>query len=211
MGTIDTGVQETLNTNVQKILKCVNDLPDLQRKQLFDALKMQEFEERMLDGDIDAFREYLMLYCTEVKDGDLQIDLPAKWEFKWFKFSWDISELKFLFNEVSNKEDPYREILAGETSHKELGIEIAKLFDAFEDYVKAYQTRVFQRKFERSILNPIFEKYGIFDYDYDFEDDPYFYNEWSFDNEWSFEDEWSFDDDFYDYLTHDNILSGDYE
>ena len=142
---------ENIDTDVQKLLTNIKELSDLQRKQLLNILKTEEFEERMSAWDKDAFREYLILYCTKLEDWELQINVPAKWKFKWFNFECNTRDLRLFLNEEYPSED------------KNLGEKIAKLLFALEDYVKAYWIEMDDPEIQKHILNPILKKYHIRD------------------------------------------------
>ncbi len=140
---------ENRDIDVQEILNRIDKLPDPQRKQLLDVLKMQELEEKMSAWDIDAFGEYVMKYCTKDEDLKLQINLPAKWEFKWFNFECNIRDLRLFLNEENPSED------------KNLGNKIAKLLYSINDYIKAYWIEMDEYEVQNRILNPILKKYHI--------------------------------------------------
>ena len=142
---------ENIDTDVQKLLTNIKELSDLQRKQLLNILKTEEFEERMSAWDKDAFREYLILYCTKLEDWELQINVPAKWKFKWFNFECNTRDLRLFLNEENPSKD------------KNLGEKIAKLLYALEDYVKAYWIEMDDPEIQKHILNPILKKYHIRD------------------------------------------------
>ena len=122
------------------------------KEELVDALK-QELEEKMSGWDIDAFGEYVMQYCTKNEDWELQINLPAKWKFKWFKFSWDSWNLMLIFSKDYNNND----------EDKELRNKLGELIYALEDYVKAYWIEMDGPEIQKHILNPILKKYHIRD------------------------------------------------
>lgn len=132
---------ENIDTDVQKLLTNIKELSNSQRKQLLNILKTEEFEERMMAWDKDAFREYLMLYCTKFKDWELQINVPAKWKFKWFNF-----ECEFL--------DYYNNL-------HELGEKISKLERALQDYMKVYWVEIDRHDIQVCIINPILRKYHM--------------------------------------------------
>lgn len=142
---------ENIDTDVQKLLTNIKELSNLQKKQLLNILKTEEFEERMSAWDKDAFGEYVMKYCTKKEDLKLQINLPAKWKFKWFNFECNIRDLRLFLNEENPSED------------KNLGEKIAKLLYALENYVKAYWIEMDEYEIQDHILNPIFKKYHIRD------------------------------------------------
>ena len=142
---------ENIDTDVQKLLTNIKELSNLQKKQLLNILKTEEFEERMSAWDKDAFGEYVMKYCTKKEDLKLQINLPAKWKFKWFNFGCNIRDLRLFLNEENPSED------------KNLGEKIAKLLYALEDYVKAYWIEMDGPEIQKHILDPILKKYHIRD------------------------------------------------
>ena len=142
---------ENIDTDVQKLLTNIKELSNLQRKQLLNILKTEELEEKMSAWDIDAFGEYVMQYCTKNEDWKLQINLPAKWEFKWLNFECNTRDLRLFLNEENPSED------------KNLGEKIAKLLYALEDYVKAYWIEMDGPEIQKHILNPILKKYHIRD------------------------------------------------
>jgi hypothetical protein len=140
---------ENLNTKIDGN-KCTQKwkLTETKKEELVDALK-QELEEKMSAWDIDAFGEYVMKYCTKDEDLKLQINLPAKWEFKWFNFECNIRDLRLFLNEENPSED------------KNLGNKIAKLLYSINDYIKAYWIEMDEYEVQNRILNPILKKYHI--------------------------------------------------
>ena len=142
---------ENLNTKIDGNKGTQKDkLTDAKKEELVDALK-QELEEKMSAWDIDAFGEYVMKYCTKKEDLKLQINLPAKWKFKWFNFECNIRDLRLFLNEENPSED------------KNLGNKIAKLLYSINDYIKAYWIEMDEYEIQDRILNPIFKKYHIRD------------------------------------------------
>ena len=140
---------ENLNTKIDGNKGTQKDkLTDAKKEELVDALK-QELEEKMSAWDIDAFGEYVMKYCTKKEDLKLQINLPAKWKFKWSKFECNIRDLMLFLNEENPSED------------KNLGNKIAKLLYSINDYIKAYWIEMDEYEIQNRILNPIFKKYHI--------------------------------------------------
>ncbi len=142
---------ENLNTKIDGNKGTQKDrLTDTKKEELVDVLK-QELEEKMSAWDIDAFGEYVMKYCTKNEDLKLQINLPAKWKFKWFNFECNIRDLRLFLNEENPSED------------KNLGNKIAKLLYSINDYIKAYWIEMDEYEIQDYILNPIFKKYHIRD------------------------------------------------
>ena len=136
---------ENLNTKIDGNKGTQTDkLTNAKKEELADALK-QELEEKMLAWDIDAFGEYVMQYCTKNEDWELQINLPAKWEFKWFKFSWDTWNLMLIFSKDYENDD----------EDKELRNKLGELIYALEDYVKAYWIEIDGPEIQKHILRPI--------------------------------------------------------
>jgi len=142
---------ENLNTKIDGNKGTQKDkLTNTKKEELVDVLK-QELEEKMSAWDIDAFGEYVMKYCTKNEDLKLQINLPAKWKFKWFNFECNIRDLRLFLNEENPSED------------KNLGNKIAKLLYSINDYIKAYWIEMDEYEIQDRILNPIFKKYHIRD------------------------------------------------
>ena len=140
---------ENIDTDVQKLLTNIKELSNLQRKQLLNILKTEELEEKMSAWDIDAFGEYVMKYCTKKEDLKLQINLPAKWKFKWFNFECNTRDLRLFLNEENPSE------------YKNLGNKIAKLLYSINDYIKTYWIEMDEYEVQDRILKPIFKKYHI--------------------------------------------------
>ena len=140
---------ENIDTDVQKLLTNIKELSNLQRKQLLNILKTEELEEKMSAWDIDAFGEYVMKYCTKNEDLKLQINLPAKWKFKWFNFECNTRDLRLFLNEENPSE------------YKNLGNKIAKLLYSINDYIKTYWIEMDEYEVQDRILKPIFKKYHI--------------------------------------------------
>ena len=142
---------ENLNTKIDGNKGTQKDkLTDAKKEELDGVLK-QELEEKMSAWDINAFGQYVMQYCTKNEDWKLQINLPAKWEFKWFNFECNIRDLRLFLNEENPSED------------KNLGNKIAKLLFSINDYIKAYWLEMDEYEIQDHILNPIFKKYHIRD------------------------------------------------
>ena len=140
---------ENLNTKIDGNKGSQTDkLTNTKKEELTDALK-QELEEKMLAWDIDAFGEYVIQYCTKNEDWKLQIDLPAKWEFKWFNFEYNIRDLRLFLNEENPSENT------------NLGEKIAKMLYALNNYIKAYWIEMDEYEIQDHIINPILKKYHI--------------------------------------------------
>jgi hypothetical protein len=100
--------------------------------------------------DINAFGQYVMQYCTKNEDWKLQINLPAKWEFKWFNFECEIRDLRLFLNEENPSED------------RNLGNKLANLLYELENYLKAYWIKIYDAyEPQDRILKPILKKYHI--------------------------------------------------
>ena len=121
-----------------------------QKENMVQLLK-QKLEEEMSIWNIDAFWEYLMKYCTKDEDWKLQIDLPAKWEFKWFNFECNIRDLRLFLNEENSSKD------------KNLEKKIAKLLYSINDYIKTYWIEIDEYEIQDHIINPILKRYHIQD------------------------------------------------
>ena len=140
---------ENLNTKIDGNKGTQKDkLTDAKKEELVDALK-QELEEKMSAWDIDAFGEYVMKYCTKKEDLKLQINLPAKWKFKWLNFECNTRDLMSFF-----EDKPYGDEILG---HK-----LANLLYGLEDYIEAYWIKTYDAyEPQDRILKPIFKKYHI--------------------------------------------------
>ena len=120
-----------------------------QKEQLVNLLK-QDYEEKMSAWNIDAFWKYIMQYCTKKENIKLYINLPAKWEFKWFNFECKIRDLKIFLNGGTSYEDT------------KLGEKISNLLYELENYLKAYWIKTYDEyELQDRILYPIFKEYHI--------------------------------------------------
>lgn len=143
MEIIKTKIEKNTGTNRNGVTK----VPE---EELASVLKQQELEEEMLVWNMDAFWEYVMMYCTKNEDWELCISLPNKWEFKWFNFKCKIRDLRSFFNEETSKDT-------------KLGEGIANLLHELDNYLKAYWIEADEYEVQNRILNPIFKKYHIQD------------------------------------------------
>lgn len=112
----------------------LSSLSDDQAMQLLDTLRQEHNKKAEMHENVDSFVEDLKNNHVKVEKNAnkmwyewkiIHIDLPAKWDFKWFKFDFFVSESTNVIKRMINDWSLY--------SMKE----ISELFWAINSYMKA--------------------------------------------------------------------------